>query len=36
MTATVQAALPYNSIGNVLAVIVILGVVAYVLINVVF
>ena len=34
--ASVQAALPYNSIGNVLAVIVIVGVVAYVLINVVF
>ena len=36
MTATVQAALPYNSIGNVLAIIVILGVIAYVVINVVF
>jgi len=34
--AAVQAALPNNEIGNVLAVIVILGVVAYVLINVVF
>lgn len=32
----VQAALPYNSIGNVLATIVILGVVAYVIVNVVF
>jgi mono/diheme cytochrome c family protein len=33
---SVQAALPYNSIGNVLAVIIILGVVTYAFINIVF